>query len=151
MQVREAHFRATESLIPLTISRVTQPFKVYGEDRTLYEMHFDLTDVSLAEPVTLEIEAQVARSAVRRKYAKGIGRYKFETDLKTDLVSVWLLFPTDRPYRTYSLLHYPGDRSSPPEVMQSRFTIDHPYGTLIGWSVINPVRDSVYECRWSME
>jgi predicted acylesterase/phospholipase RssA len=151
MQVREARFRATESFIPLTISRVTQPFKIHGEDRTLYEMDFDLTDVSLAEPVTLEIEALVARSAVRRKYAKGIGHYKFETELKTDLVSVWLLFPTDRPYRTYSLMRYPGDRSSPPEVMQSRFTIDHPYGTLIGWSVINPQRDMVYECRWSME
>jgi hypothetical protein len=35
--------------------------------------------------------------------------------------------------------------------MQARFTIDHPYGSLIGWSVINPERDHVYECRWTTE
>jgi predicted acylesterase/phospholipase RssA len=151
MQVREARFRATDSFIPLKVSRVIQPVTVSGESRTLYELDFDLTDVSLAEPVTLEAEAQVARSSVRQKYAKGVGHYKFETELNTDLVSIWLLFPTDLPYRTYSLVRYPNDRSSPPEVMQARFMIDHPYGTLIGWSVINPKRDSTYECRWSME
>jgi hypothetical protein len=35
--------------------------------------------------------------------------------------------------------------------MQARFTIDHPYGSLIGWSVINPELDAVYQCRWTTE
>jgi hypothetical protein len=42
-------------------------------------------------------------------------------------------------------------RNSPPELMQARFTIDHPYGSLIGWSVVNPQLDSVYECRWTKD
>jgi hypothetical protein len=48
-------------------------------------------------------------------------------------------------------VHYPASRNSPPELMQSRYTIDHPYGSLIGWSVINPESNSVYECRWTTE
>jgi hypothetical protein len=32
--------------------------------------------------------------------------------------------------------------------MEFRFTIDHPSGRLIGWSVVNPEPDTVYECRW---
>jgi hypothetical protein len=29
--------------------------------------------------------------------------------------------------------------------------IDHPYGSMIGWSVINPESNSVYECRWTTD
>jgi hypothetical protein len=72
----------------------------------------------------------------------------FRPDLKTDLISVWILFPLDRPYKNYSLVSYPVDRSAPPKVMNVRYKIDHPYGSLIGWSVVNPKVDYVYECRW---
>jgi hypothetical protein len=78
-------------------------------------------------------------------------RAPFLTHTKTDLISVWLLFPADRPYRTYSLVSYPVDRSEAPRPMKSRYAIDHPYGSLIGWSVVNPEEDHVYECRWTTE
>jgi hypothetical protein len=48
-------------------------------------------------------------------------------------------------------VHFPASRNSPPELMQARFTIDHPYGSMIGWSVINPESNSVYQCRWTTE
>jgi hypothetical protein len=32
--------------------------------------------------------------------------------------------------------------------MESPFTIDHPSRRLVGWSVVNPEPDTVYECRW---
>ena len=67
----------------------------------------------------------------------------------SDLLSVWMLFPEDRPYRTYSLVRYLADKSERPQIMDPRNTIDHPYGSLIGWSVVNPQVDSVYECRWT--
>jgi hypothetical protein len=35
------------------------------------------------------------------------------------------------------------------EPLTSRYTIDHPYGRLIGWSVITPRQGTVYECRWT--
>ncbi len=151
MQVREARFRATDSLLPRTISHVTTPVKFHGEERNVYEVAFDVGGASGIEPVTLEVEALIPGSATAQSLAKGEGSHKFATESKTDLVSVWLLFPADSPYRTYSLVRYPADRKSPPEVMESRFTIDHPYGTLIGWSVINPKLDTFYECRWSRE
>jgi len=62
-----------------------------------------------------------------------------------------MLFPADQPYRTYSLVSYPADKSGHPQTMNSRYQIDHPYGSLIGWSVVNPDEDCVYECRWTTE
>ena len=57
----------------------------------------------------------------------------------------------DRPYRTYSLISYPADMSEPSTIMNERYAIDHPYGSLIGWSVVNPEEGRVYECRWTTE
>lgn len=95
------------------------------------------------EPVTIEIEliGNVPKTV----------RAPFVTHTKTDLISVWLLFPAERPYKTYSLVSYPVDRSEPPKIMNNRYVIDHPYGFLIGWSVVNPEENRVYECRWTTE
>lgn len=78
-------------------------------------------------------------------------RAPFVTRIKTDLISVWMLFPPDRPYRTYGLVTYPEDKSAPPKVMDVRYAIDHPDGSLIGWSVVNPEVGNVYECRWTTD
>jgi hypothetical protein len=136
--------RVPDSTIPRTISHVTTPFDYHGEPRDLYEVTLDLSRVPIFEPATVDIEFIVPFPIVR-------GRIDFETYAKTDLASLWILFPPDQPYRHYSLVHYPANRKSAPELMQARFTIDHPYGSLIGWSVINPERDAVYECRWTTD
>ena len=78
-------------------------------------------------------------------------RAPFETHAKTGLMSVWLLFPADRPYRTYNLVSCPVDKSAAPRSMTKRFTINHPFGFLIGWSVVNPEEDVVYECQWTAD
>ena len=140
----DLQIRVTNSTIPRTIWHVTSPFDYHGEPRNLYEVELDLSNVPILEPVSLELEFLVPFPVVN-------GRVDFETYAKTDLASLWILFPPDRPYRHYSLVHYPASRNSAPELMQARFTIDHPYGSLIGWSVINPERDHVYECRWTTE
>jgi hypothetical protein len=136
--------RVTDSTIPRTIWHVSRPVDDHGEPREIYEVDIDLSQVPILEPVTLELEFLVPSPVVN-------GRIDFETYVRTNLASLWILFPPDRPYRHYSLLHYPASRNTPPEIMQARFTIDHPYGSLIGWSVINPESDSVYECRWTTE
>jgi predicted acylesterase/phospholipase RssA len=141
---RDLQIRVSNSTIPRTIWHVGSPIDFHGEPRNLYEVELDLGQVPIFEPVSLELEFLVPFPIVN-------GRIDFETYAKTDLASLWILFPPDRPYRTYSLVHYTASRSSPPELMQARFTIDHPYGSLIGWSVINPERDHVYECRWTTE
>jgi hypothetical protein len=141
---RDLQIRVTDSTIPRTIWHVGSPVDYHGESRNLYEVELDLSHVPNFEPVSVEIEALVPFPVVN-------GRLDFEPYAKTDLASLWILFPHDRPYRHYSLVHYPASRNSPPEPMQARFTIDHPYGSLIGWSVINPEIDAVYECRWTTE
>ncbi len=120
------------------------PFEELGTKRTLYEFAYDFSSVPLGETVALEAEALLQTRA-------HTDRASFVVRMKTDLVSVWMLFPADRPYRTYSLVRYPLDRSTGPEIMNARYKIDHPYGSLIGWSVVNPEIDSVYECRWTSE
>ena len=48
-------------------------------------------------------------------------------------------------------MSYPVDRSDPATIMNERYAIDHPYGSLIGWSVVNPEEDRDYQCRWTTE
>jgi hypothetical protein len=144
VRIRDLQIRVLSSTISRTIWHVSRPIDYHGEARNLYEVELDLSHVPLLDPVSLELEFLVPFPVVN-------GRIDFETYAKTDLASHWILFPTDRPYRHYSLLHYPANRNSPPELMQARFTIDRPYGSLIGWSVVNPELDAVYECRWTTE
>ncbi|TWU11751.1 Patatin-like phospholipase [Symmachiella macrocystis] len=140
----DIEFRQSGSQIPAIITRVQKPAEEYGAERTLFEFEYDLSRIPLGEPVTLELEALLQT----RDFS---ARAPFVSRAKIDLISVWMLFPADRPYRTYSLVRYPLDRSKPPEVMNSRYAIDHPYGSLIGWSVVNAERNMVYECRWTSE
>jgi predicted acylesterase/phospholipase RssA len=140
----DLQIRVASSAIPRTIWHVSHLIDHHGEPRNLYGVELDLSHFPVLEPVSVELEFMVPVPVVG-------GRVDFETYYKTDLASLWILFPIDRPYRHYSLLHYPASRDKPPEIMEARFTIDHPYGSLIGWSVINPERDAVYECRWTTE
>ena len=140
----DVRFRQTDSQIPAAITRVTKPYEEFGEKRTLYELEYDLSRIPLGEPVTLELEGLLTLRDTATRTA-------IVTRAKIDLISVWMLFPVDRPYRTYSLVRYPHDRSAPPESMNSRYAIDHPYGSFIGWSVVNPQLDMVHECRWTTE
>jgi predicted acylesterase/phospholipase RssA len=140
----DLQIRVPNPTIPRTIWHVRTPFDYHGEPRDLYEVELDLSHVPILEPVSVELEFVVPFPVIG-------GRIDFETYARTDLATIWILFPPDRPYRHYTLVHYPPSRKSPPELMQARFTIDHPYGSLIGWSVINPERDAVYECRWTSD
>jgi predicted acylesterase/phospholipase RssA len=142
-KVENVEFRYPNDQPGGLIRRVTKPVEVQGEKRTLYELEYDLSQVPPEEPVTIEAEVLLNFPEAART--------QFVTALKTDLISVWILFAPERPYRTYSLVSYPVDRSVPPKIMNVRYTIDHPYGSLIGWSVVNPESDYVYECRWKME
>ena len=136
-------FRHPQDKLRGIVSRIAEPVEVQGQKRTLYEFDYDLSQLPPEEPVTIEVEliGEVPKTV----------RAPFSTHTKTDLISVWLLFPEDQPYRTYSLVSYPVDRSEAPRPMKNRYAIDHPYGSLIGWSVANPEEDHVYECRWTTE
>jgi predicted acylesterase/phospholipase RssA len=142
-RLENVEYRQPNDGLQATISKISETILEQGQKRTLYEFEYDLSHVPLGEPVTLEVEI--------RANIPETSRAPFHTRIKTDLISVWMLFPSDRPYRSYDLVSYPADKSTPPMVMDARYTIDHPYGSLIGWSVVNPTIDTVYECRWVPE
>ena len=79
------------------------------------------------------------------------GRISFLLDHPTELLTVWMLFPEDHPYHTYKLERHPAAEPEAAEPLEARYTIDHPYGTLIGWSVITPDPQTAFECRWTSD
>ena len=119
------------------------PEKINDLRHALHEVVFDLSGVPIGERVTLQAmtTATVPPSMT--------GHLPFFVNKRTELLTSWLLFPEDMPYSTYRLVRYPVDKSSPPIPMDPRFAIDHPFGSLIGWSVITPKEGMVYECRWT--
>ena len=143
LPIEDVEFRQPKGRLQAVVSRVKKPLEVFDGRGTSYEIEYDLARIPFGEPVTVEIAA-LARFPVLMS-----GRAPFVLQCKTDLLSVWMLFPEERPYRTYSLVRYPADKSAPPQMMDPRNTIDHPYGSLIGWSVVNPQVGTVYECRWT--
>ncbi len=145
LPLEDVEFRQPKGRIQALVSRVQKPLEVFDGRGTGYEIEYDLARIPFGEPVTVEIAA-LARLPVLLS-----GRAPFVLQCKTDLLSVWMLFPEGRPYRTYSLVQYPANKSAPPQAMEPRNRIDHPYGSLIGWSVVNPQIGTVYECRWTTE
>jgi predicted acylesterase/phospholipase RssA len=143
LRLNNLEFRWPNPELPGTINRITGSGDQESETPALYEFEYDLSQVLPEEPITIEVEliGDVPKTV----------RAPFVTHAKTDLISAWMLFPADQPYRTYSLVSYPADKSGHPQIMNSRYQIDHPYGSLIGWSVVNPDEDRVYECRWTTE
>ncbi|QGQ22207.1 patatin-like phospholipase family protein [Gimesia benthica] len=138
MQFRQPHNR-----LQCSITRITNPVDLHGQKRRIYEFDYDVSELPPDESTTIEME-------VLLDYPNS-ARAPFRLHTKTDLIAVWLLFPTDRPYHTYSLLSYPIDGSEAPRLMNPRYNINHPYGSLIGWSVVNPDENRIYECRWTFE
>jgi predicted acylesterase/phospholipase RssA len=131
-------FRQPPDQPPVEIRRV----ETAGAEPYL-EVHLDLSGVPAGEPVTLEL-ASLMKSSIL-----AAGRLPVDLISPADLLTVWLLFPEDHPYRSYRLLRYPEQEPDAAQPMMPRYTIDHPYGTLIGWSLINPTKGMVYECRWT--
>jgi len=107
------------------------------------EFHWDFSGVPQEQAVTLELVTRLRSAAFKT------GRMPLDLQVAPDLLSVWMLFPPDRPYASYRLVRWPDGDPGREEPLAPRYTIDHPYGALIGWSLINPEARTVYECRWA--
>ena len=97
----------------------------------------------VGEPVTLELATTLRADILEQ------GRLAIDLIAPADLMTVWLLFPENRRYHSYRLLQYPEGNEAAAEPLTPRYTIDHPFGELIGFSVINPGQGTVYETRWT--
>ena len=139
---KDVSFRQPKTKFPVEISRVVSP-ESNDEDGDFFVYEFNLKNVPVGDPVNLELEF------IARFPTIGEGTAPIVMAIEPELVNSWILFPEDRPYRSYKLVRYPKDGSDSPRVMDSRYIIDHPYGSLIGWSVVNPDPNMIYECRWT--
>jgi len=144
LPVEGVEYRQPNGSIPGQVRRVKER-AADGSEEIHYEYHVDLSDAPVGDPVSLEL------AAVVRYKSLPAGRLPLVMQFSADLLTVWILFPDDHPYRRYQLVTYPRGQDAAAEPLTSRYTIDHPYGRLIGWSVIMPRQGSVYECRWTGE
>ena len=142
LPITNVEFRHPADQPPAEVRRVTET-DTTGKRHDVYEFHIDLTKVPVETSVTIEIGASM-------DFAETMpGRIPYFLEQQTELITVWMLFPENHPYRTYKLVRYPIGSDAVPEPVTVRYTIDHPYGTLLGWSAINPRAGMVYECRWT--
>jgi len=117
--------------------------EVDGERVERFALSCDFSREQRGVPISIEVAIALRYPRMRP------GRMPFHLDHPADLITVWMLFPEDHPYRSYRLLRHPAGNAGTEEPLEARYTIDHPYGTLIGWSVIMPEPGTVYECRWT--
>ena len=141
--------RGGPSELKPVIRRTAETVSFLGAKRFLYEFEYDISDVPPGGSVALVAEGLI-RHGQTSATEFGQDRSIFRASMPIEVVSVWLLFPSDRPYENYSLTLRSPDESKPPRMVETRYTIDHPYGSLIGWSLVNPEVGGVYECRWTV-
>jgi hypothetical protein len=109
----------------------------------IWQLEFDLTSVPTGKVVELTFEAHFILPAY-----DGTTSYSFSTLADTAINNVWILFPESRPYRKYQLVRYEPGKLGEPLVVEPRFHIDHPYGFIIGWSIVNAKKGQIYKCQW---
>jgi len=142
LPITNVEFRHPADQPPVEVRKVSEA-DVNGKQHTVYEFHIDLSKQPVETSVTIEIGASLEFEEAMP------GRIPYYLEQQTELITVWMLFPENHPYRTYKLVRYPMEGDAAPEPVPSRYTIDHPYGSLLGWSAINPRAGMVYECRWT--
>jgi predicted acylesterase/phospholipase RssA len=117
-----------------------------GERDTTWELAFDLSSVPKGRSEDIEIEATV--HDIMAKKGEGENWIRYRPTFATAEASVWMIFPVNRPYTHYSLIRYPENDPSSFQKVETSYTIDHPRGSIIAWSIINPEVGYFYECNW---
>ncbi len=120
-----------------------------GKGMTTWELEFDLSGVRIGSATDIEIEATIHDFEARKGKRENWLRYT--PPATTEQASVWMLFPESRPYKDYRLIRYATTDPSTFQEIETQYTIDHPYGSIIAWSIVNAEVGYVYECEWTTE
>lgn len=129
-----------------TIKRLDVPTSVHGHPGSMTHVEIDLARLPNGDSLNLEIEFLVRGT----ENLKGFW-VRYTPAMPTQVANVWLLFPPSRPYHDYKLRSFVLGEKAPPDVEEPRYVIDHPYGAVIAWSLVNPKLNRTYECRWSWD
>jgi predicted acylesterase/phospholipase RssA len=121
-----------------------------GERDTTWEVAFDLSSVPKGRTEDIEIEATI-HNVMAKKKVEGESLWRYRAAIATAEASLWLIFPVNRPYTHYSLIRYPAADPSTFQKVETSYTIDHPRGSIIAWSIINPDVGYFYECEWEWD
>jgi hypothetical protein len=117
-----------------------------GERDTTWELAFDLSSVAKGRTDDIEIEATV--HDIMAKKGQGETWMRYRTAIPTVEVSVWMIFPVSQPHTHFSLIRYSEADPSSFQKIATSYTIDHPRGSIIAWSLISPEIGYFYECDW---
>ena len=118
-----------------------------GEGKTTWELELDLSGVRPGATTDIDIEATIHDFEARKGKQENWLRYS--PPARTEQASVWVLFPESRPYKDYRLIRYATTDPSKFELIETQYKIDHPYGFIIAWSIVNAEVGYVYECEWT--
>jgi predicted acylesterase/phospholipase RssA len=111
-------------------------------------VHIDLNLAQLPAGESTDLEVEFVFRDV--SHLKGYW-IRYRPMMPTRVMSCWMLFAANHPYRNYTLTSYAVDREDIKESDEPRYKIDHPYGLVIAWSLTNPQVDRTYECKWTWE
>jgi hypothetical protein len=120
-----------------------------GERETTWELALDLSSVPKGRAEDIEIEGTV--HDIMAKKGEGENFMRYRAAIPVAEASIWMIFPVDRPYTHYSLIRYPEADPSSFQKVDTSYTIDHPRGLIIAWSIINPEVGYFYECQWEWD
>jgi hypothetical protein len=128
------------------VKQLKGPVDVHGEPGTLTHIELNLSQVPYGDSVNLECEFLFRDIS----HVKGYW-VRYKPMMPTKMSNVWLLFPSDHPYRSYKLRSFVAGRSGEPESEEPRYLIDHPAGLVIAWSLTDPRVERTYECQWTTD
>jgi len=135
----QVDFHNVSETTKLKVSKVVWNSK---SGMTKWEVEFDLTRVPIDGVADLDFEAYFDTPISANKLRQTWIRYS--PAAKTSKAAVWLLFPSDKPYEKYSLSRFKNDAPSVKTLVDTDFTVDHPFGDITGWTVLNPEIDYTY-------
>ena len=100
---------------------------------------------------TEDIEIEATVHDIMAKKGEGETWMHYRAAIPTVEVSVWMIFPVNRPYTHYSLKRHSAADPSSFQMVDTAYTIDHPRGSIIAWSIIKPEAGYYYECDWEWD
>jgi predicted acylesterase/phospholipase RssA len=120
--------------------------EVHDQPGSMTQIEFNLAHVPNGDSVNLECEFLFRDVSQVKGYW-----VRYKPMMPTKMSNVWLLFPSNHPYRNYKLRSFVAGQPGSPENEEPRYLIDHPLGLVIAWSLTNPKDERTYECQWTTE
>jgi hypothetical protein len=128
------------------VFRITPHLNEGKEIGFMCQAEFDLSGLPIGEDVDVGFEASEIGVQGR---SESNNRLQFQIVAPTDVATMWVLLPEDRPYRDFELFEY--DPGSPVVVdaIEPTYTFELADGSLFGWMLVAPKDQTTYECRWT--